>query len=105
MKTDEKVKFRKPYDRQAMTDREAFRQYEVAYNEGILFAAQAIASRVIRLMNNGNIKMLPTDRVAATAWVRSTAMRFLEGRGIIPTSYDVMTGKAEEVVLDFNMNE
>ena len=84
-------------------DNETFRQYEVAYNEGILFAAQAVASRVIRLMNNGGIKMLPTDRVAATAWVRLMTMRFLEDRGVIPSSYDVMTGKAQEVELDFNM--
>jgi hypothetical protein len=84
---------------------DVFERYQSAYNEGIMFAAQMVASRIIRMMNNGEIKMLPADKTVAIAKVKLSVEYFLAERKIIPTSYEVMRGKAEQVELDFNMKD
>jgi hypothetical protein len=43
------------------------------------------------------------DKTIVTAKIKQKAERILQKRGLMPYSYDVLTGKAEKVELDFNL--
>lgn len=86
-----------------MDNKEHFEVYENGYREGYFMAAQQLASTVLRLINNHPSWMLDPERRAATAEVKLATKHLLVRRGIIPSSYDVIMGKAEEVKLDFDM--
>jgi hypothetical protein len=73
------------------------------YNEGFLFAAQAVASAMLRLISNHPSWMLESSRRQAVAEIKLATRHILHRRGLIPSSYDVMTGKAEDVPVDFNI--
>lgn len=83
--------------------REEIQKYESGFNEGVLFAAQAVTSIILRNINQHNLWMLPTVRTQANATIQLAVRHFLQRRKLIPSTYDVMMGKAEEVLLDFNM--
>ena len=86
-----------------MTNEEKMQTFESGYREGFYFAAQALASRFIRLINNHPSWMLEPSRRQAMAETRLTTKSLLEKRGIIPSAYAVMRGEAEEVKVDFDM--
>lgn len=86
-----------------MDTKEHFEVYENGYREGYFIAAQQVASTVLRLINNHPSWMLDPERRAAIAEVKLATKHLLVRRGIIPSSYDVIMGKAEEVKLDFDM--
>lgn len=78
-------------------------KFESGYNEGFLFAAQALASRVLRLIDNHPSWMLEPSRKAAKAEIKLATKHLLQKRKLIPTPYQVMMGQAEEVKIDFNL--
>ncbi len=78
-------------------------KFESGFNEGFLYAAQVVASAIIRSLNNHPSWMLPVDRQQATAQIKLTTRFILEKRKLVPTTYQVMQGKADEVKLDFNI--
>ena len=78
-------------------------KFESGYNEGFFFAAQVVASMAIRLINNHPSWMLDSSRKQAVAEIKLATKHILNKRGLIPTSYQVMTGQAEEVSVDFNL--
>lgn len=84
-----------------MTEQE-FQKYNSGYNEGFFFAAQALASRILRLIDNHPSWMLEPDKRQAKAEIKLVTKYLLQKRRIIPTSYDVITGKAENVEINFN---
>lgn len=84
--------------------REEMQKYESSFNEGVLFAAQAVTSIILRNINQHNLWMLPTVRTQANATIQLAVRHFLQRRKLIPSTYDVMRGKAEDVILDFNMD-
>ena len=86
-----------------MDNKEHFEVYENGYREGYFMAAQQLASTVLSLINNHPSWMLDPERRAAIADVKLATKHLLVRRGIIPSSYDVIRGKAEEVKLDFDM--
>ena len=86
-----------------MDNKDKIAAFDSGYNEGFFFAAQAVASRVIRLINNHPSWMLEPDRKQAIAEMKLTTNNLLQKRGVIPSTYDVIRGKAEEVFVDFNM--
>jgi len=77
--------------------------FESGYNEGFFFAAQAVASMAIRLINNHPSWMLDPSRKQAIAEIKLATKHILNKRGLIPTSYEVITGKAEDVPVDFDL--
>lgn len=84
--------------------KEEMQKFESGFNEGFLFAAQVVASAVIRSLNNHPTWMLPGDRRKAVAQIQLTTRFILEKRKLVPTAYQVMRGLAEDVKLDFNMS-
>ena len=84
---------------------EEIQKYDSGFNEGFLYAAQVVASAIIRSINNHPIWMLPSDRKQAVAQIQLTTRYILEKRKLIPTTYQVLRGQAEEVKLDFNILE
>lgn len=82
---------------------EEITKFESGYNEGFFFAAQAVASVVLRLIDNHPSWMLELSRKQAKAEIKLATKHILQKRGIIPSSYQVMTGKAEDVPVDFNL--
>lgn len=79
-----------------------FETFNQGFNEGFLCAAQIVAGNIIREINNRNW-ILPGDKAQASASIRLITRNILERRKIIPTTYQVMRGQAEEVKLDFDM--
>lgn len=77
--------------------------FESGYNEGFFFAAQAVASEVLRLIYNHPSWMLESSRKQAVAEIKLATKYILVKRRLIPTTYQVMTGQAEEVPVDFNL--
>ena len=86
-----------------MESKEKFEVFENGYKEGYLMAAQQVVSTVIRLINNHPSWMLKPEREQAKAEIKLATKHLLAKRGVIPYSHDVITGKAEEVPLDFEM--
>lgn len=87
-----------------MTNEEKMAAFDSGYNEGFLFAAQAVASRVLRLIYNHPSWMLEPDRKAAIAEIKMTTKYCLQKRGVIPYSHDVITGKSDEVPVNFDLD-
>lgn len=85
-----------------MTEQE-LQKFESGYNEGIIYAVQVTASEIIRIINTHRSWMLEPHRVAAEAHIKMAAKRILQKRGLMPYEYDVITGKADNMNLDFNM--
>lgn len=79
-----------------------FETFNQGFNEGFLCAAQIVAGCIIREINNRKW-ILPGDKTQVAASIRLITRGILTRRKIIPTTYDVMRGKAEEVKLDFDM--
>lgn len=86
-----------------MTTQEKFETYENGYKEGYFMAAQQLASTVLRLIYNHPSWMLDPERRRAIAEIKLATKHLLVRRGIIPSSYKVIRGEAEEVQIDFNM--
>lgn len=86
-----------------MTQEEMLK-YESGFNEGVLFAAQAVASLILRSINQHGSWMTPGDRTQANATIQLAVRHFLQRRKLVPSTYDVMRGEAEDVKLDFNMD-
>lgn len=84
--------------------KEEIQKYESGFNEGVLFAAQAVTSIILRNINQHNLWMLPIVRTQANATIQLAVRHFLQRRKLIPSTYAVMRGEAEEVKLDFNMD-
>lgn len=84
--------------------REEMQKYESGFNEGVLFAAQAVTSIILRNINQHNLWMLPAVRTQANATIQLAVRHFLQKRKLVPSTYAVMRGEAEEVILDFNMD-
>ena len=83
---------------------EEIQKFETGYNEGFFFAAQAVASVVLRLIDNHPSWMLDHNRKQAKAEIKLATKHILQKRKLIPTSYQIMMGQAEEVPVDFNLN-
>ena len=86
-----------------MENKEYFEVYENGYKEGYFQAAQAVASVILRLIDNHPSWMLKPEREQAKALIKLATKHVLQNRGIIPYSYDVLMGKAEEVPVNFDM--
>lgn len=87
-----------------MDNKEHFEVFENGYKEGYFMAAQQVASVVIRLINNHPSWMLKPEREQAKASIKLATIHLLNKRGIVPwSSHDVLTGKAEKVQVDFEM--
>ena len=85
-------------------DKQQMEIFDRGYNEGFLFASQAMASRVIRLIMQHPTWMLEPDRRQAIADIKLSAKHMMVRKGVIPSSYKVIMGLAEEVPLDFDMD-
>lgn len=85
--------------------KDEMQKYDSGFNEGFLYAAQVVASAIIRSINNHPKWMLPADREQAKAQIRLTTRYILQKRKLVPTTYQVMRGQAENVELDFNIQE
>ena len=79
-------------------------KYESGFNEGVLFATQAVTSLILRTINQHALWMTPADRTQANAAITLTARNFLQRRKLVPSTYAVIRGEAEEFKLDFNMD-
>lgn len=79
-------------------------KFDSGFNEGFLYAAQVVASAIIRSINNNPKWMMPNDRRQAVAQIQLTTRYILQKRKLVPTTYQVMRGQAEDVKLDFNMD-
>jgi hypothetical protein len=79
-------------------------KFTSGYNEGVLYGVQLATSEILRVLNAHTSWMLPADRTKANAAIRMSAERMLQKRGLIPTTYQVLMGKAEKVELDFDMH-
>ena len=86
-----------------MDNKEHFEVYENGYKEGYFMAAQQVASVVLRLIDNHPSWMLKPEREQAKASIKLATKHLLSKRGIIPYSHDVITGKAEDITVDFDM--
>lgn len=82
---------------------EDMKKFESGYNEGFFYAAQVVASNVLRLIDQHPSWMLEPSRRQAKAEIRLATKNILQKKGLIPSSYAVMTGKAEDVPVDFNL--
>lgn len=85
--------------------KEEMQKYDSGFNEGFLYAAQVVASAIIQSINNHPKWMLPNDRKQAVAQIQLTTRYILQKRKLVPTTYQVMRGQAEDVKLDFNLFE
>ena len=85
--------------------KEEMQKFESGFNEGFLYAAQVVASAIIQSINNHPRWMLPNDRKQAVAQIQLTTRYILQKRKLVPTTYQVMRGQAEDVKLDFNIQE
>lgn len=83
---------------------EEMQKYESGFNEGVLFAAQAVTSIILRSINQHAFWMTPGDRTRANATIHLAVRGFLQKRKLVPSTYAVMRGEAEDVKLDFNMD-
>ena len=81
-----------------MTEEE-LRKYNSGYNEGFFYAAEVVASTVLRLIRNHPSWMLEPSRRAAVAEIKMATKHILHHRGLIPSSYDVHDFFAPLVVL------
>lgn len=79
------------------------KKFESGYNEGFFYAAQMVASEVIRLINNHRW-MLPSDKKQAVAQIKLSTRAILESRKLVPTTYQVLRG-AEDVPLNFDLRK
>lgn len=79
--------------------------YNRGFNEGFLYAAQVVASAIIRSIHLHPEWMLQNDRTNAVAQIQLTTRYILQKRKIIPTKYEIIQGKAKDVKLDFNIQE
>lgn len=86
-----------------MNNKEKFEAFDNGYKEGYFQAAQEVASVVLRLIDNHPSWMLDPSRRVAKAEIKLATRHLLSKRGIIPYAHDVITGKAEEVTVDFDM--
>lgn len=84
--------------------KEEMQKFDSGFNEGFLYAAQVVASAIIRSINNNPKWMMPNDRRQAVAQIQLTTRYILQKRKLVPTTYQVMRGQAEDVKLDFNMD-
>lgn len=80
-----------------------FDQFHSGYNEGFFVAAEAVASLAIRLINNHPSWMLDPSLKQAIVDIKFATKHILRKRGLIPTTYDVIMRKAEDVPVDFNL--
>ena len=87
-----------------MDSKEKFETFDNGYKEGYLMAAQQVASKVLRLIDDNPSWMLKTDRERAKTHIKLSTKYLLQHRGIIPYTYDVLTGKKDDVPLDFNID-
>lgn len=79
--------------------------YDSGFKEGFLYAAQVVASAIIRSIHSHPEWMLQNDRTNAVAQIQLTTRYILQKRKIVPTKYEVIRGKAKDVKLDFNIQE
>lgn len=79
-------------------------KYDSGFNDGFLYAAQVVASAIIRDINNHPSWMLEPERKQAIASIKLTTRYILQKRKLVPTTYEVLRGLAEDVNLDFSLN-
>ncbi len=84
--------------------KEKFEAFDSGYKEGYFMAAQQVASKILRLIDQNQSWMLEQERRYAKASIKLATKTLLQKRGIIPYTHDVITGKAVDVPLDFNMD-
>lgn len=82
---------------------DSIQHFESGFNEGFLYASQVVASAIIRSIHNHPRWMLPRDREQAVAQIKLSTRFILEKRKLVPTTYQVMRGKADDVILDFDL--
>lgn len=83
--------------------KEELQKYDSGFNEGFLYAAQVVSSAIIRNLHNSSTLMLPKDKERFIAEIQLSTKYILQKRKLIPTTYQIMRGEAEEVKLDFNL--
>lgn len=83
--------------------KEEMQKYESGFNEGLMYGVQLTVSEILRIINNHPTWLLKPDKISAEAHFKMAAKHILQRRGLLPYEYDIMTGKAEPVELDFNM--
>ena len=85
--------------------KEEMQKDDSGFNEGFLYAAQVVASAIIRTIHNHPKWMLPNDRTQAVSQIQITTRYILQKRKLVPTTYQVLQGEAEDVKLNFNIQE
>ena len=85
--------------------KDEMQKYDSGYNEGFLYAAQVVASAIIQSIQSHHQWMLPKERTQAVAQIKLTTRYILQKRKLVPTKYEVIREKAEDVILDFNIQE
>lgn len=85
--------------------KDEMQKYDSGFNEGFLYAAQVVASAIIRSIHNHPDWMLQNNRTQAVAQIKLTTRYILQKRKIVPTKYEVIRGKAKDVNLDFDIQE
>lgn len=73
-----------------------------AYNDGVLYAVQLMASEALRIVRN-KTGLLNGDRAMLLAQIETSAKRILRRRGLLPNPLDVKRGITENVELNFYM--
>lgn len=86
-----------------MDNKEHFEVFDNGYKEGYFMAAQQVASVILRLIDNHPSWMLKPEREQAKASIKLATKHLLHRRGIVPWPHDVLTGKAEDVHVNFDM--
>lgn len=82
---------------------EYYKRIEASFNEGLLFAVQATTGKMIEILQQHNSGIAPAAKQQLVAAFELAAKRMLVKRGIMPYSYDVISGKVENVELDFTL--
>lgn len=77
--------------------------YESGFNDGFVYAAQVVASEILRSIDNHPYLMLPEERKRAKTHIKLLTRGILKRRKLIPNTEQVLTGQAERVELNFNL--
>lgn len=68
---------------------------EAAYNEGILIAVKETRAKMIEIIQQHNGGITPAAKQQLVAAVELAAKWMLIKRGILPYSYDIISGKVK----------
>lgn len=75
--------------------------FNEGYNEGFKYAVQLMASKSLRIIDARPID--ETDKEILSQTIKLQAKWLLQERVLVPYDYEVLTGKAKPVELNFDL--